>query len=191
MRSSAEDCSPRHCGGDTSPQHGRARWTGRTVTEHPDPTVEARDRCRRSDWDSLSRCIGHDVGDTGRVRRPTRWRSDELRVSARFWPGEPVRWPTVPMVTPQTRWSFSCDHLMTRPVLGDDLVFVGFWAAQSKGGVVALDRASGDPAWSRDLDAGLRTTPTLAGGRLLLRTFTGLSALDARSGAVLWQVPME
>ena len=94
-------------------------------------------------------------------------------------------------MTPQPRWSFSYDHLMTRPVLADDLVAVGFWATESQGGLFALDRASGAPVWERDLDAGLRTTPTLAGGRLFLRTFTGLCALDARNGAVLWEVPME
>jgi outer membrane protein assembly factor BamB len=80
---------------------------------------------------------------------------------------------------------------MTRPALGDDSVAVGFWATESRGGVLVLDQASGAPVWTRDLDAGLRTAPALAGGRLFLRTLTGLYALDARDGSELWHVPLE
>ena len=61
------------------------------------------------------------------------------------------------------------------------------YAATGVGEVVALNAADGKLVWRRNLSAPMRAAPTVNAGRVFALTLTNkLHALDAQSGATLW-----
>jgi outer membrane protein assembly factor BamB len=61
------------------------------------------------------------------------------------------------------------------------------FVAGDDGTVTALSTAAGRTAWSATLDAPIRATPTLAGGRLYVATDRSLFALDPARGTTIWR----
>ena len=67
-----------------------------------------------------------------------------------------------------------------------DLLFVG----ASDGRLSAISTADGARAWSSELKAPIRATPTLRGRRLYVATDRALFALDAGTGRQYWTAPL-
>ena len=67
------------------------------------------------------------------------------------------------------------------------LVFVGI-----RGCVVALDRATGETAWSAELRRGSSFVPIVVDGDRVLAASGGeVTCLDAATGALLWHNPLK
>ncbi|SDC96582.1 PQQ-binding-like beta-propeller repeat protein [Natrinema hispanicum] len=85
--------------------------------------------------------------------------------------------------TGRRRWVFETTTATdTTPVVTRDRLYVG----ADDGTIVALEPATGEVAWEVELLADLESDLTLSDGRLYAGHATGLSALDAETGAVLW-----
>lgn len=61
------------------------------------------------------------------------------------------------------------------------------FVAGDDGRVTALRAANGERAWSVDLGAPIRATPTLDGNSLYVATDSALVAMNARNGAIRWR----
>lgn len=69
------------------------------------------------------------------------------------------------------------------PVVGDGSVYV----VQGEN-VAALDQATGEEQWRTDAEYDIRSTPTVADGRVFVRRYEGkVHAIDAEDGTELWE----
>jgi outer membrane protein assembly factor BamB len=81
----------------------------------------------------------------------------------------------------------------SRPIVGDGLVYMGF----ADGFLAALNLESGVSMWEKKLSTtggtqflDVDATPVLAEGRLFVASYLdGVSALDAKTGALQWTTP--
>jgi len=90
-------------------------------------------------------------------------------------------------------WSYATGspNIPSSPVIAEDLVIFGSF----DGGVYGLDLGTGEVRWRYESPEGLfLSSAVLAGGTIYLASLapppTSLLALDARSGDVVWQLPI-
>lgn len=95
----------------------------------------------------------------------------------------------------QERWRIDLPGSFLSPAVVDDTVFVRAEAGE-KGFLVALDQATGEPRWqyqfprvgsSYDNVGGHVTSPVVVDGLVVVGAAQLLVALNAQSGAVVWQ----
>jgi outer membrane protein assembly factor BamB len=74
------------------------------------------------------------------------------------------------------------------PAIAYDTIYV----TTSRGGVVALDAATGTERWHADVGVNITASPTVAGSTVLIGTESGIVfGLDAHSGRMLWEFKTE
>ncbi|TWU37262.1 Outer membrane protein assembly factor BamB precursor [Novipirellula artificiosorum] len=87
------------------------------------------------------------------------------------------------------KWEFQADEAIeATPIVVGKLVFV----ADVMGKLYAIDRKTGQQAWSHDFETGFLAAPAVAGSRLVIGDVDGnVYAIDSESGKVLWQQTTE
>ena len=108
---------------------------------------------------------------------------------ARFTPAGPVSAPpplTPAGPAPAPLWQASLGTEIWGGLTVDPRAGL-LYVAGDDGKVRALSTATGRTGWTATLDAPIRATPTLAGGRLYVATDRSLYALDPARGRTLWQ----
>jgi hypothetical protein len=84
-------------------------------------------------------------------------------------------------------WTFLSSRISSAPVIAGGLLYL----AQSSGGIVALDSATGDVRWQTRVDAPLIHSPAVADGVVIAYAENGVFGLDAINGRRLWSVDVE
>ena len=79
--------------------------------------------------------------------------------------------------------------VQSAPTVVGGTVFIGSGDFSDSGTVYALDAETGDEVWKRDTDEGTaHGSPTVANGKVIIRTTRTLLALDTESGNKQWEL---